>query len=84
MSRIGNMPIDVPAGVEVKISPENEVVVKGPKGTLTKKFRKEISIAQEGAQIVVTRPNDKKENRSFFPPSFNLVERRLKIHRRNN
>jgi len=61
LSRIGNMPINVPAGVEVKISPENEVVVKGPKGTLTKKFRKEISIAQEGAQIVVTRPNDKKE-----------------------
>ena len=65
MSRIGNMPINVPAGVEVKISPENEVVVKGPKGTLTKKFRKEITIAQEGSQIIVTRPNDKKENRSF-------------------
>ena len=59
------MPINVPAGVEVKISPENEVVVKGPKGTLTKKFRKEIAIAQDGAQIIVSRPNDKKENRSF-------------------
>ena len=65
MSRIGKMPIDVPKGVEVKISENNEVIVKGPKGTLSDKFHENITLTQEGNQILVTRPNDEKENRSL-------------------
>ena len=65
MSRIGRMPITLPAGVEVKVDAGNLVTVKGPKGTLTQQLSDKISIAQEGAEINVTRPNDEKENRSL-------------------
>lgn len=65
MSRIGRMPITLPAGVEVKVEAGNLVTVKGPKGTLTQKLSNKISIAQEGPEINVTRPNDEKENRSL-------------------
>ena len=72
MSRIGNKPIAIPAGVDVKINGQ-EVTVKGPKGTLTKSFRKEISIKVEGAEILVTRPNDDKLNRSLHGLTRTLV-----------
>ena len=65
MSRIGRMPIDLPAGVEVKIEDGNKVTVKGPKGTLTQNLHPNMTIAQEGNVINVTRPNDLKENRSL-------------------
>ena len=65
MSRIGRMPITVPQGVEVKIGENNEVTVKGPKGTLSKVLHKDMIIKQEGSEIIVTRPDDKKENRSL-------------------
>ena len=65
MSRIGRAPITVPAGVEVKIADNNVVTVKGPKGTLTQQLHPNMSIAQEGAELHVTRPNDLKENRSL-------------------
>ena len=65
MSRIGRAPIAVPAGVEVKIEAENVVTVKGPKGTLTRQFHPNMTIAQEGSEILVTRPNDAKENRAL-------------------
>ena len=65
MSRIGRMPIAIPQGVEVKIGENNEVTVKGPKGTLTQKLHKDMIIKQEGSEIIVTRPDDKKENRSL-------------------
>ena len=65
MSRIGRMPIDLPAGVEVKIEDGNKVTVKGPKGTLTQNLHPNMTIAQEGNVITVTRPNDLKENRSL-------------------
>ena len=65
MSRIGRAPIAVPAGVEVKIEAENVVTVKGPKGTLTRQFHPNMTIAQEGAELKVTRPNDAKENRAL-------------------
>ena len=65
MSRIGRMPIDLPAGVEVKIEDGNKVTVKGPKGTLTQNLHPAMNIAQEGNVITVTRPNDLKENRSL-------------------
>ena len=65
MSRIGRAPIAVPAGVDVKIEDNNVVTVKGPKGTLTQQFHPNMTIAMEGAELHVTRPNDLKENRSL-------------------
>ena len=62
MSRIGRMPIAIPAGVEVTVD-GSTVTVKGAKGTLTNTFNSNISIVKEGDTIVVTRPNDAKENR---------------------
>jgi large subunit ribosomal protein L6 len=59
------MPIDLPAGVDVKIEDGNVVTVKGPKGTLTQKLHPAMTITQEGAVLHVTRPNDLKENRSL-------------------
>ena len=65
MSRIGRAPIAIPAGVEIKIEENNVVTVKGPKGTLTRQFHPNMTIAQEGAELKVTRPNDAKENRAL-------------------
>ena len=65
MSRIGRMPIELPAGVEVKIGDNNVVTVKGPKGALTQQLHPAMSINQEGNVIHVTRPNDLKENRAL-------------------
>lgn len=64
MSRIGRMPIAVPAGVTVTIADDNTVTVKGPLGTLTEKFNKRMSIKLEGAELTVTRPTDEKEDKS--------------------
>ena len=65
MSRIGRMPITVPAGVEVSIAEGNVVTVKGPKGTLTQKFHPAMVIEKNGAEIIVKRPSDAKEHRSL-------------------
>ena len=65
MSRIGRMPISVPAGVDVKIEEGNFVTVKGPKGTLTQQLSPAMTITQEGSELHVTRPDDAKENRSL-------------------
>ena len=65
MSRIGRMPISIPAGVDVKIEEGNLVTVKGPKGSLTQQLHPAMTITQEGKVIHVTRPNDAKENRSL-------------------
>ena len=65
MSRIGRMPINLPAGVEVKIEDGNKVTVKGPKGTLSQTLSDKMTLKQEGAVITVERPNDEKENRSL-------------------
>lgn len=64
MSRIGRMPVEIPAGVDIKINGQ-EVVVKGPKGTLTQTFHQNMSLEREGAAIVVKRPDDEKENRAL-------------------
>ena len=58
MSRIGRMPIAIPAGVTVTIAENNHVTVKGPKGTLERALPLEMTIKQEGDEIVVSRPND--------------------------
>ena len=64
MSRIGRMPITVPADVTVTVADNNVVTVKGKLGTLTQQFSTRMTIAQEGNTIVVTRPTDDKEDRS--------------------
>ena len=64
MSRIGRMPITVPAGVTVNIAEGNVVTVKGPKGELTQSLRPEMIIKQEGTTITVERPSDDKLHRS--------------------
>ena len=65
MSRIGREPIAVPAGVTITIADGNVVTVKGPLGELNQTFSKNLTIAQEGATLTVTRPNDEKENRAL-------------------
>ena len=65
MSRIGKMPITVPAGVEVNIADGNVVTVKGPKGTLTQTFHPAMIIKQDGAVLTVARPNDEHLNKSL-------------------
>ena len=64
MSRIGRMPITVPAGVTVTIADNNVVTVKGPLGTLTQQFNSRMIIALEGNVVTVSRPTDEKEDRS--------------------
>ena len=65
MSRIGKLPIAIPAGVTVTVDAENVVTVKGSKGTLTQAVNPIISVNVEGNIVHVTRPNDEKESRSM-------------------
>ena len=65
MSRIGRMPITVPAGVTVNVAEGNVVTVKGPKGELKRALSAEMTINQEGTVITVTRPSDEKAHRSL-------------------
>ena len=73
MSRIGREPIAVPAGVNVTIADGNVVTVKGPLGELTESFSTALTIAVEGDKILVTRPNDEKENRALHGLTRTLV-----------
>ncbi|MCQ2491045.1 MAG: 50S ribosomal protein L6 [Ruminococcus sp.] len=72
MSRIGRMPIAVPAGVEVK-NENNCLTVKGPKGELTRQFSNELGIEIDGAVITVTRPSDDKRHRSLHGLTRTLI-----------
>ena len=78
MSRIGRMPIALPAGVEVNVAADNVVTVKGKLGTLTEKFNPRMTIKVEGNEMIVTRPTDEKEDRSLHGLTrallFNMVE----------
>lgn len=65
MSRIGLKPIVIPAGVDVTISDENTVTVKGPNGTLTQDVNKDITVTVNGSEITLQRPSDDKEHRSL-------------------
>ena len=73
MSRIGRMPIAVPAGVTVEIAENNHVTVKGPKGTLERTLPSEMSIVLEGDVITVTRPNDLKKMKSLHGLTRTLI-----------
>ena len=65
MSRVGRLPIAIPAGVTVTVDEANVVTVKGPKGQLVKAMDKDMNIAVEDNQVVVTRPSDVKEHRAL-------------------
>ena len=65
MSRIGRMPITVPAGVDVNVADGNLVTVKGPKGTITKQLSPAMKIEKDGLVINVTRPSDEKEHKAL-------------------
>ena len=73
MSRIGKMPIAIPAGVTVTIAENNHVTVKGPKGQLERTLPAAMTIKQEGEEIIVTRPNDLKVNKSLHGLTRTLI-----------
>ena len=73
MSRIGKMPIAIPAGVTVEIAENNKVTVKGPKGTLERVLPSEMDIKMEGSEIVVSRPNDLKKMKSLHGSTRTLI-----------
>ena len=80
MSRIGRMPIAIPAGVTVEIAENNKVTVKGPKGTLERVLPAEMEIKQEGEEILVNRPNDLKKMRSLHGLTRTLIHNLSLIH----
>ena len=73
MSRIGKMPIAIPAGVTVEIAENNKVSVKGPKGSLERVLPSEMDIKMEGSEIVVSRPNDLKKMKSLHGLTRTLI-----------
>ena len=73
MSRIGRMPIAIPAGVTVEVAENNKVTVKGPKGTLVRVLPSEMEIKVEGAEVLVSRPNDLKKMKSLHGLTRTLI-----------
>jgi len=65
MSRIGKLPIPIPAGVKVDIAADNTVTVKGPKGTLSETVKGGIQIKEEGGSLILTRPTDSKPHKAM-------------------
>ena len=78
MSRIGRMPIAIPAGVTVDVAENNKVTVKGPKGTLERVLPEEMTIKVEGSEVVVTRPNDLKKMKSLHGLTRTLIANMVK------
>lgn len=74
MSRIGRLPVAIPAGVTVEVKEENHVVVKGPKGTLERTLPVEMEIKVEDGHVVVTRPNDLKKMKSLHGLTRTLIQ----------
>ena len=73
MSRIGKMPVVIPAGVTVDIAEGNKVTVKGPKGTLSRELAPEMDITIENNEIIVKRPNDLKRMKSLHGLTRTLI-----------
>ena len=73
MSRIGRLPIAIPAGVTVEIAENNVVTVAGPKGTLVKELPVEMEIKKDGEEVVVTRPNDLKKMKALHGLTRTLI-----------
>lgn len=73
MSRIGKLPVEVPKGVQVTVGENNTVEIKGPKGTLSQKIHKDITVNLEDGSITVLRPSDQKEHRSLHGLSRSLI-----------
>ncbi len=73
MSRIGRMPIAIPAGVTVSVAENNKVTVKGPKGELSRVLPSEMEIKVEGAEVLVSRPNDLKKMKSLHGLTRTLI-----------
>ena len=73
MSRIGRLPIAIPAGVTVEVAENNKVTVKGPKGALERVLPAEMEIKVEGTEVVVTRPNDLKKMKSLHGLTRTLI-----------
>jgi large subunit ribosomal protein L6 len=78
MSRIGRMPIAIPAGVTAVIAENNKVTVNGPKGTLSRVLPSEMQIKQEGNEIIVSRPNDLKKMKSLHGLTRTLIANMVK------
>ncbi|MBV8985873.1 MAG: 50S ribosomal protein L6 [Acidimicrobiia bacterium] len=72
MSRIGKAPIPIPSGVDITVT-GNEVTVKGPKGTLFRRLPADITVRQDGAEILVERPDDEREHRALHGLTRSLV-----------
>ena len=73
MSRIGRLPVAIPAGVTVEVAENNKVTVKGPKGTLVRELPTEMEIKVEGAEVIVSRPNDLKRSKSLHGLTRTLI-----------
>jgi len=73
MSRIGRKPVAIPEGVEVSVQDDNQVTVKGPKGTLVRSFHKDLTIKVEDKQVVVSRPNDERRYRALHGTTRSLI-----------
>ena len=73
MSRIGRMPVAIPAGVTVTIAEGNKVTVKGPKGTLERELQVELTIEEKDGHVIVSRPNDLKKMKSLHGLTRTLI-----------
>lgn len=73
MSRIGKLPVQIPAGVTVNVNADNVIAVKGPKGELTQKIHKDMHVAVEGNNVIVTRPTDNKPHKALHGLSRALI-----------
>ena len=83
MSRIGRMPIAIPAGVTVEVAENNKVTVKGPKGTLERVLPSEMDIKVEGAEVLVSRPNDLKKMKSLHGLTRTLIHNMVVVEGQN-
>ncbi len=78
MSRVGKLPVAIPNGVTVSVTPDNVVTAKGPKGQLVKAMHKDIQIKVEDNSVIVTRPSDEKEHRALHGLTRALINNMVK------